>query len=562
MSLNEEITPKSRVVVDGDLSSEKLLQLIKLGLEEERLDYKNEYNLSGSRGTKDKIEFVRDVIGMANTYGGYIILGVHEVTDSSGKRFSAEGMTPEACASLDISTLRQQVEAYVSERIELHLKLHTLTEYGNKTFGIIFVPKSPHSPIIFSNDGQYTDKSDPRNRNITLFYSGDIVVRKGASTERADQSDVRRIISEIRQREKARWTEEILGMRDLVQRLDQLIAVLPSGNSLGHQQNIDNIPRPLEGVDETLLYLAPSVIYDKITDLLENQREVSVCRYIQRATSLFFQHLEDAKSGDENQILELRDNRLIPILDSLLAIGTTCIEYKFWELFDDIHGAFYRICYRAEKWNFPELRLTSFSFNKQWVWQEVMVRVYTLGAILVYRNHWLQAQKLIQQEVEWDDYYRSYYWSRYILIMAARAGQLEKKGWVPPAVDKIEAHEWLSNLFMSDKDQIINAVCQFDFLQCVYTAIAETGTIHGKRAYPSFGLFYKSRTEPIIAKLITPGVLRDSVSSLSDDQLAALIQDLNNLAAQEFFMYNGWDAWGWSDKRIKQFLDAHPSVEA
>ena len=115
----EEISPKSRVIIDGDISAERLAALIKLGVEEERLDYKNEYNLSGSKGTKDKVEFVRDVIGMANTYGGYIVLGVHETTDISGKRFTPNGLSPSASASLDVSALRQQIEAYVEERIDI-----------------------------------------------------------------------------------------------------------------------------------------------------------------------------------------------------------------------------------------------------------------------------------------------------------------------------------------------------------------------------------------------------------------------------------------------------------
>jgi predicted HTH transcriptional regulator len=226
MTAVDDITPKSRIPIDGEFSVERLRMLIKLGVEEARLDYKNEYNLSGSKGTKDKVELVRDIVGMANTYGGYIVLGVHEVTDSTGKRFSPDGMSQEACALLDVSALRQQVDAYISERIEIQFKLHVLSEYGGNTFGIIFIPPSPHSPIIFSIDGQYTDRSDLRNRNISMFFAGDVVVRKGASTEKTDQSDMRRIISEIRQREKSRWTEEILGMRDLVLSLDQLIAIL------------------------------------------------------------------------------------------------------------------------------------------------------------------------------------------------------------------------------------------------------------------------------------------------------------------------------------------------
>ncbi len=558
MNQSDEITPKSRVFIDGDISAEKLQFLIKLGIEEERLDYKNEYNLSGSRGTKDKVELVRDIVGMANTYGGYIVLGVHEVVDSTGKQFSPEGMSPEACTSLDISALRQQIEGYVSERLEVQLKLHVLSEYADKTFGIIFIPPSPYLPIIFSSNGQYTDKNSTRNKNITLFCSGDIVVRKGASTERVDQSAMRRIISDIRQREKERWTEEILGIRELVQRLDKLIGILSEGKLFSNEQVEGEVSILPESFEETLLYLAPSVIYEKTTDFLEQDRTITVQRYIQKTPGLFFQHLNGIEPDDDNQVLELRDNRLIPILDSLLAIGTTCVEYKRWDLFEDSQRALYSICYQAEKADIPILRRPTSSVNKIWIWQEIMLRVYTLGSILVNRNHWQLVQELVQQEIEWDDYYRFYYWSRYILTMASRARQLEKQGWVQPTISSIENHQWLLHFFMSDKDQIISSVCQFDFLQCVYTSIKETGQVDVERSYPSFGAYYKSRTEPVVVKLISSGTLRDTLPNLSNDQLAEIIRGLDRYAAKAFALYSGWDAWEWSDRRIKQFLAVHP----
>ena len=559
MTSTDDITPKSRVLVDGDFSTERLQILIKLGIEEERLDYKNEYNLSGSRGTKDKVELVRDIVGMANTYGGYIVLGVHEVTDSTGKRFSPDGMSQEACTSLDISALRQQIEAYVSERIEIQFKLHALGEFAGNTFGVIFVPPSPHSPIIFSNDGQYTDRSGPHNRNITLFCAGDIVVRKGASTEKADQSDMRRLISEIRQREKARWTEEILGMRDLVQRLDQLIAILSRGSFASSEEAQGITTSPSNSLDETLLYLSPSVIPESISTLLENSRSITVQRYISKAPGIFSQHIDNVDSNDDNEILETRDNRLWPILDGLVAIGVTCIEYKQWDLFDSIQQAFYRICYQAEKSKVIALSQPTSAIHKIKIWQEVMLRVYVLGGVLVHRTHWQQVKKLVQQEIEWDNYYRLHYWSRYILVMASRAGQLEKQGWIPPVTSYIEQQQWISQLFMSDKDQIINSVCQFDFLQCVYTSITDTGEIDVKKSYPGFGLYYKSRTEPIIVKIVIPGELRESISNLSDDQVAMLIRELDIKAAKAFMMYSGWDEWEWSDQRIKQFLADHPA---
>ena len=71
----EEIVATSQVVLDGDLSEEKLLALICLGRDEEVLDYKRSYNLSGTI-TKDRVEMARDVVAMVNTSGGYVVCWV------------------------------------------------------------------------------------------------------------------------------------------------------------------------------------------------------------------------------------------------------------------------------------------------------------------------------------------------------------------------------------------------------------------------------------------------------------------------------------------------------
>jgi hypothetical protein len=554
--MSDEIVSNSQVLIDGDISVEKLIRLIKIGSEEEQLDYKREYDFSKDK--KDKIELVRDVIGMANTHGGYVIFGVHEVTDENGKHFDPNGMSTEVAASLDVSAFRQQIEAYVSERIEVKFASYKLKEFNDQVFGILYVAPNNNSPIIFAKDGQYKEKNGDKPKDVMLFRSGDIVVRKGASTERVDQSEMRRIISEIRQREKMQWTEDILGIRELTQRFDKLIEILSKQNADNNMTlSVSNSPTLAQNFDETIFYLSPLIIYNKITELLENQKNVSVQRYINVTLSQFFQHIEKTDLNDTDAVLTMRDNHLLPILDSLVGIAITCIEYKQWDLLNDVKNVFYRLCFQAEKDKFPNIVQPPFIFNKIWLWQEVMIRVYAIGGLLIYRKFWLNAESLIEQEIEWDDYYRTSYWSRYFLVMASRARQLQEKGWIPEAVNYVEKQEWLSSLFMKDKDIVINAICQFDFIQCIYTACSNHEKIDATRPFPSFGLYYKQRTEPIISQLITPGELRNSVSFLDNVQLAKLIQDLSDRADKAFLRFSGWGEWEWSDQKIINFINTH-----
>jgi len=65
-------------VLDGDLPEEKIISLIRLGGEKESLDYKRSYDLTGKKVTKVELEMLAEVVAMANTSGGYIVLGVDE----------------------------------------------------------------------------------------------------------------------------------------------------------------------------------------------------------------------------------------------------------------------------------------------------------------------------------------------------------------------------------------------------------------------------------------------------------------------------------------------------
>ena len=73
-------------------SSNDLRELVYRGVESDELDYKAALNWTGmSRAARAKI--VRHCIALANTKGGYIVVGVGE--DASGHPSVYQGLTPE-----------------------------------------------------------------------------------------------------------------------------------------------------------------------------------------------------------------------------------------------------------------------------------------------------------------------------------------------------------------------------------------------------------------------------------------------------------------------------------
>lgn len=118
------------------------------------------------------------------------------------------------------------------------------------------------------------------------------------------------------------------------------------------QSHLAAIPKgEYESYDEALFYLSPEVIQERVTNLIEQQKHVSISRYIKGANKTFNDHLAGNKEAEESQSLEVRDNYLLPVLDSLTAIGVILIEYQQWELFSELQKTFYLFCRRAEKRN-------------------------------------------------------------------------------------------------------------------------------------------------------------------------------------------------------------------
>lgn len=62
---------------------------------------------------------------------------------------------------------------------------------------------------------------------------------------------------------------------------------------------------------------------------------------------------------------------------------------------------------------------------------------------------------------------------------------------------------------------------------------------------------------PVVHDLVTDGPARRQLTDASDDEVAKILRELDQLAARTFFDYSGWDSNDWGDDAAVAFLQRH-----
>jgi predicted HTH transcriptional regulator len=185
------------IVVEPQLTGQKVNELLTRKRESAKLDYKQEWDPQRNR---DVVELTKDLVSMANTAGGYVVIGM-------GDNGEEVGLSDAQLAKLDEATLRAQVQSFIGTPLELFLDRTVVWE--SKRYAVVTVLKCPRSPVVFEKIGQYADPS-AGNKPTIAFREGDVFVRHGSASERWNQEDVRTIYARVVEREKERWLAEVI----------------------------------------------------------------------------------------------------------------------------------------------------------------------------------------------------------------------------------------------------------------------------------------------------------------------------------------------------------------
>jgi Putative DNA-binding domain len=121
-----------------------LIDILLRGYETKDLDYKAPLTWY-ENGKKACCELVKDILGMANTLGGYIVVGVSE----SPTGFVWNGVTDEQARSFDTSRINRFLQNYADPPINTTLRKK---EHEGKTFVIIGIPRFTDTPHICQKD--------------------------------------------------------------------------------------------------------------------------------------------------------------------------------------------------------------------------------------------------------------------------------------------------------------------------------------------------------------------------------------------------------------------------
>ncbi len=124
--------------------SDELSNLILLAYESKEHEFKGPMAWNGY-DKKACCEIVKDILAMANTKGGFIVIGVEETADG----FVQRGLTPEQIASFQPEEINRYVQKYSEPPINTTL---SKIEYNGKSFVIIRIPQFQSIPHICKTD--------------------------------------------------------------------------------------------------------------------------------------------------------------------------------------------------------------------------------------------------------------------------------------------------------------------------------------------------------------------------------------------------------------------------
>ncbi len=203
---------------DGRISRQAFEDLVHVRGEGDEWDFKETLGNLGE--TSVRVNLAKDALAFCNLpTGGTIIVGV-------ASDYTRVGLP--ASERIDTTAIRNAIEKFIDGDFTILAAEHVLVEDGEsdeRRYGIIYFGRRSTQPVLAALDGQITSDRPP------LFRAGDILIRRGAASIRANAGDVRRLLtSSVVQEERVRSVNElwrcVVEQRRLLSGVEMLYDVL------------------------------------------------------------------------------------------------------------------------------------------------------------------------------------------------------------------------------------------------------------------------------------------------------------------------------------------------
>lgn len=470
--------PRIPVVVNEDLSEDKLRSLLDLKEERTELDYKEAFD---SSNPKDKVELAKDAIAMANTNGGYLILGARDDGTPAG-------LSRDQYDGLDGSKLSNKISAYCRPReVSLTLHKHQMDVAGATTLlALVLVRKHEGRPIFMSKDGTYRDPKSRKTRQA--FRKHDVYVRHDDQSVPMTPVDMERFITAAVDRQREDW------MTDATELVAESLASV--------RTSTDAAPR----VGPETLLIDSIAFWERLVELLADRDSVRLSYLTELATNRAAQKWEDAReqavaATDKRAIIQkVLQSHCAVALDKLVLIAAAATRFTDMGLLEESVSAvakLYRIPDSQDVFQvFPEDGDAAFLL---WIWfaREVMPRLYALGGYAVMRERFAAARLIASVEVEpVQPRFR-----RMPLIMDPdshwRSRYQDLPDYLQEGAQFLQDKANVLHILPSEAEQSLDALCQFDLL--VNYSLNLKGI---PNPFPNFALHNPQRTVPVIERMV------------------------------------------------------------
>lgn len=494
------------------LEEQVILDLVALRHETSEVDYKQRFDPDRH---DDLVAIVKDVAAM-QANGGYLLIGVADdgtVTDDL--RDIPDGLFDEA-------VLRDKFAKYFHG----HLAFTTrrLMIEGKKIVAIHF---SPHSLgfAILAKDAQTT-------RGKSVCNAGDVFIRRGSQSIRADGQDLIQLREKFVARSRGMWAKDV----------SILFQEMPS-MGVAHQQ-------PGATVAELAWNLDPAQLTAVVTEQLRQSDEIPVRLLLQDCVWIAYTSITSESST----------TAFLTLLDRITALLVLFVRLGRQDLFGAGISALHAV-YMLPR-DYQGNNRSQLTVRPEQVWFEIYKALGITGAVIVALRAWAFLRPLVIVPVAFETWSTIASWYRHSLTMAAQANFLVQSGsqvevsTLLKTLERLKEFPYGSHLVGMDDEDLLTALCQFDFLASLITLHA---TQDQHETYPSFARFFSGRTEPVIRSLIRDDSMRAAILDATDEQLAEYLRSIDRLAASQAYLVHGWH--GYRDDTVREFLANHPQAQ-